>query len=238
MTPISTLPSAAPSRVGWVATATATSVTTEEVDPAVIDDYADDLAEFYGVEAEDVTVTTTYEATGTMQVTIPDDVAEEELVDTIASSIAESLGVHPSDVEVIVDMETGEVEFTVTSDSFEEATSNQFGLDNTNIQNAITDGIQEAIPEAIVEELKVSEDIGATLEFTVDANDAANDRTQAAFQSEELLSEFGDVTVEMAYVTTAPTFAPSISPTTSLPTSAPSITGSKLLVLSSTFEKI
>ena len=63
----------------------------------------------------------------------------------------------------------------------------------------------------------------ATLEFTVDANDADNDLTQAAWETEQMLSDF-DVEVESTYVTQAPTFVPSASPATSLPTASPSIT--------------
>eukprot|EP00493_Phyllostaurus_siculus_P003001 UN03014 len=55
-------------------------------------------------------------------------------------------------------------------------------------------------------------------------NDASNDLTQAAWQSEQLLSGFA-VVVDSSYVTHAPSFVLSSKPTTSLPSASPSLTG-------------
>ena len=74
---------------GWVATVSATTSTSEQIAQDIIDDYVGNVAEYYGVDESDVSVATVYEASGTMSVTIPDDVNEEELVDAIANSIAE-----------------------------------------------------------------------------------------------------------------------------------------------------
>ena len=59
-----------------------------------------------------------------------EDIAEEEIITTVTSSIVDSLGVHPSNVVVTVDIETGEVEFVITLDDFDEAVSVQFSLEN------------------------------------------------------------------------------------------------------------
>jgi len=222
--PLTSIHSAAPSLAGWVATVSTTASTTEEVEQSTINEFTTDLAEYYGVDEEDISVTATYSATGSMQVTIPSDVTEDEMVDAIISSIANSLGVHPSDVDVIVDMETGAVEFSVTSDSFGEASDNQFDLDSANFQNGIIDAIETAVPDASVDQFEVADDINDSLEFTIDADEATNDLTQAAWQSEQLLSSFGDVDVETVYRTGAPSLRPSVTPTTSLLTAAPSIT--------------
>jgi hypothetical protein len=164
-------------------------------------------------------------------------VTEEQLVDAISSSIAESLGVHPSEVNVEVDMETGAVEFTVASDNYENAAANQFELDNDQKIESIINEIEQTIPEVSVDSYDVTDDIEASLEFTVDANFAENDLTQAAWQSEQLLSDF-DVFVNTAYVTFAPTFVPSVTPTTPLPTAAPSMTGGVAIIeLSRTVSK-
>ena len=194
--PTTTIPSPSPSIAGWVATVTATAVATGEVDENTVEDYATDIAEYYGVAPDEVTVTTTYGAGGSMQVTIPDDISEVELVDAITNSIAESLGVHPSDVDVVVDMETGEVEYTVSSDNYLDAATNQFDLGRPQVQDAIAEAIQEAVPSVTIEEIEVDEEVNATLEFIVDANDASRNLEQAAYQSEQLLSDFGDVRTE------------------------------------------
>jgi hypothetical protein len=115
-------------------------------------------------------------------------------------------------------METGEVDFTVTSDNFNEAASVQFELENDKQIESIISGIEGALP-VTVENYDVNNDVAASIEFTVDADDANNDLTQAAWQSEQLLSDF-DVSVENAYITQAPTVMPSKHPSTSLPTSS------------------
>ena len=51
----------------------------------MIDEYTDSVAEFYGVPVADVTVTTSYETTGSLTVTTPDDLTEAELVDAITN---------------------------------------------------------------------------------------------------------------------------------------------------------
>ena len=193
--PTTPVPSVRPSLAGWVATVSANTVTTEDIDQSTIDDYTSTIADYYGVNTDDVTVTTTYAATGSMTVSIPDSVTEEDLVDAITTSISESLGVHPADVDVTVDMETGAVEFSVTSETFNDAAADQFDLDNANYQNAIVEAIQTAVPVS-VDTYNVADDVTAAIEFTVDADEASNDLTQAAWQSEQLLSDFDDVEVD------------------------------------------
>lgn len=197
--PVTSIPSASPSLAGWVASASTTTATTEAVDEAVIDGFVSDLANYYGVETTDIETTTVYTATGSLEISLPEGVSEAELVDAVSASIAESLGVHPQDVAVTVDMETGSVEFSVTSEDFDEASQNQFDLDNDNIQNSIVNAIETAVPEATVDSYEVEADVTATIEFTIDADDATNDRTQAEWQSEQLLSSFGDVEIESKY---------------------------------------
>ena len=180
---------------GWIATVSASTTATSEMSTSTINDYATSVAEFYGVEPSDVVVSTAYESTGSLTLTIPDDLSEDELTDAVIASLAESLGVHPQDVGVTVDMETGEVDFVITSDTFGDAASIAFDLDNYQYQDDITESIQNALPLVTVDTFEPSAEVTASLEFTIDANDADNDLTQAAWQSEQLLSDF-DVTIE------------------------------------------
>eukprot|EP00493_Phyllostaurus_siculus_P005344 UN05383 len=101
-------------------------------------------------------------------------------------------------------METGEVSYTVTTDSFNDAASTQFDLAKDSTQDDITSAIETAFPSIDVDNVGVSEEIDVSIEFTVDANNAGSDVTQAAWQTEQMLSAF-DVNVENASVTQAPT---------------------------------
>ena len=196
--PVTSIPSASPSLSGWRAEITASSPTTSDIEDAAINDYASDIANYYGVPIEDVQTSTAYETSGTLTMTIPDDVPESDVIDAVTISIAETLGVHPSNVEVVVDMETGEVEYIVSSNSFLEAAGVQYDLENTQFQEAITESIEETLPSVSTESITVSPEITATMAFVVDADDARNDLTQAAYQTEELLSGF-DMVVESTF---------------------------------------
>ena len=193
--PITKIPTRAPTFSGWISTIRASTTATSNFDQNAIDNYASDIADYYGVDASDVAVSTNYESSGTLSLTIPDDVSQSELTDAVTASLADSLGIHPQNVEVTVDMETGEVEFTIISDSFNNAAGVSFDLNNYQYQDDITNLLQDALPGVSVAVVDTSEDVNVTFEIEIDANDAENDLTQAAWQSEQLFSDF-DVSVE------------------------------------------
>jgi hypothetical protein len=227
--PTSTTPSSASTMIGWITTISASTSTTTELNADLVNSYANEVVDFYGVEPTDVSITTSYESSGSISLTISDDVPESEIVDTITSSIANSLGVHPQNVKVDVDMETGEVEFFITSDSFSDAAGVTFSLDNYQYQSDIIEEIEAGLSLVEIGSFDTSKEVIASIDFIIDANNAANDLTQASWQSQQLLSGF-EVRIENSYVTHAPTFTPSIEPTSSLPTRAPSLTGSVAIV--------
>eukprot|EP00493_Phyllostaurus_siculus_P018869 UN19167 len=97
-----------------------------------------------------------------MIISIPDSVTEMELNDAVTNSIAESLGVHPSDIEVTVDMITGEVEFYNCRGRFlmKRLVFNSISKMDK-IKNEIISAIEDAIPSVEVEEYNVSDDVTA-----------------------------------------------------------------------------
>lgn len=194
--PTTAIPSAAPSMSGWVATVSTSTATTEEIDSTIVDDYISQIATIYGVDPSDITSETAYATSGSMQMTIPIGVSEDEVIDAVTASIAEALGVHPQDVDVLVNVDTGDVQYTVTSDNYSDAAGNQFDLANDIVRDGIIASIESVLPSATVDGYEVSEDVDATLTFTVDADDALNDLTQAAFQANNVLSDFGEVDIE------------------------------------------
>lgn len=207
-----------------MATVNAIAIATQGFDDTILDDYTLNIANIYGINPNDVTPIVKYEATGSMIISIPESVTEEDIVDTLTSSIADALDIHPSNVAVNIDLDSGEVEFVIATEEFNEALGVQFDLEKVQTQNEIINSIENVIPSATIEEYNISNDVTAMIEFTVDANESNNDLTQAAWKSEQLLSDF-DVTVESKYLTYSPTFFPSKSPTTSIPTRSPSLTG-------------
>jgi len=194
--PVTSIPTSPPSITGLVATVSASTSTTAALDSEDVANYEQNVAEYYGVDVDAVTTEVVYSASGSLTVSVPEDVSEEELVQSVTETIAESLGVHPQNVEVEVDLETGEVSFTVVSNDFDVIQQAQFNLQNEGVQGDIISSIVEDIPSAVVENLVVAEETTATIEFTVDANSASNDVTQAAWQTEQLLSADFEVVIE------------------------------------------
>lgn len=227
------MPSSSPSIIGWVSKIIASTTITQQLDTTTIDSYTSRVAEFYGTQPEYIEVETTYETSGKVSISTPDGVSEEEVINTIANAIAESLGLHPSDVDVAMNMITGEAVFTVTSEDYGEAVATQFALETDQRIASIIRSIEAEIPDIIVNNFDVDDDVTVSLEFAVDANNASNDLTQAAWLSEQLLSDF-EVTIDASYVTYTPTSIPSLTPTTSLPSIAPSLTGAISIIELST----
>ena len=108
------MPSSRPSITGIVVTLTLTA--DEIIDSTSIDSLEEQIAIDYGVNVDDVTVDTIYTVTGTLQVDdIPDDISEQELEEALQQSVADALGVHSRDVDVVVDPETGDITYTISS---------------------------------------------------------------------------------------------------------------------------
>eukprot|EP00493_Phyllostaurus_siculus_P022589 UN22923 len=72
--------------------------------------------------------------------------SEDELTSALQSSIADALNIHESDVEIIIDAETGEVSYTITSTTAEDASSLQNVLQEPTTSDIISSGVSEAIP--------------------------------------------------------------------------------------------
>ena len=229
LTPVSSIPSSAPSMAGWVASVDATASVTTSIDASVIAEYEAAIAGYYGVSSDSISSTTTYSTGGSFVMAIPDDTSEEVIVNAVVVSVSAAIGAHPSDVDVVVDMESGLIEFTVNSESYSEAAEAKFDLENDGYQYAIVADIVGSVPDSSVESITISDVIEAEIEYTIDADDATQDRTQAAFRTEELLSDF-DVEVKNVYITHAPTLVPSLSPSTSVPSASPSITGAVAVI--------
>ena len=83
-------------------------------------DLVEDIAEVYNVSTDDVDLTVDYVTRGTLNVTIPEELSEEEAIAALTSAIAAAVGVHEKDVTVTIDLD-GVVHYEIAGDSYEEA---------------------------------------------------------------------------------------------------------------------
>ena len=90
----------------------------------------------FGVYPGNVNADVHYEITGSVKIsTDGSDISDEELISALQSSIADALNVHSSDVEVVIDPDTGLATYTVSSATAEAAEDLQKAL-QTSATNA------------------------------------------------------------------------------------------------------
>ena len=171
LSPSSATPSSTPSISGLVATVTAASVATDDISASEINDYTSSVAEFYGVDPSDVETTVDYVASGTLDITIPTDVSEEDAIEALQDSISDVLGVHSSDVVVTID-DDGIVSYSVTGGSHAEAEAIQNAAAESDFASQVTDDLVESGSTVTVESSTSNEDIEVVVSATVDTTDA------------------------------------------------------------------
>ena len=109
----------------------------------------------------------------------------EEVVGSLEAVLAEELGVHPQNVEVVFDTETGLVTYVITSEDAETLLSLQSVLEQDNTIDTIDSNLGEFIT---VTGHTAPEEIEFTIDFVVDAT-VVEDPEIAIFLVEEQLEE-------------------------------------------------
>ena len=144
--PTSTVPTAAPSITGAVVFVETNKPVTESLSDSDVQEIITLAENTFGVYPGNVEADVSYDITGTIVVSSDDDVSDEELASALQSSIANALSVHESDVEVVIDPETGVATYTISSASAEDATALQDALQETSTNDAITSGVSTTLP--------------------------------------------------------------------------------------------
>jgi len=229
MFPTTLVPSPVPSQTGLIITVTAGAPVEIPIPSNEVSSYESQVAEYYGVSATDVTTQVKYSTTGTLTVDISDEVVEDDLRMVIESSIASVLDIHPSLITVDINSDTGVVTYVIEDDDFVTIANAEFELDGDAQLFEIKSQIEENILGVVVENISSSSDVRGEIIFTIDAEGATNDMTHAEYYTSELLSGY-NVNVDEAFVSSAPSFTPSLIPTTSLPSASPSITGAVAMI--------
>lgn len=132
-----------------------------------------------------------------MQLSIPENTSEDEAVDAVSSTLVNLLDVHPSDIVVIhLDLETGAVEYKISSETFSETSDIQSilaSLSNDDIEISM----QELIPSIMVESNSVEDNIEVGVSIVIDGSNSENLR-EARVGVENILTNLGyDVTNSM-----------------------------------------
>ena len=167
---------------------------TQKLTDADIESIMNIAIDEFDVSNEDIRAEVSYVTSATIQLAIPEETSEDEVVDALSSSLADLLGVHPRDIVVTsVDLETGEIEYEFSSEVFSETSDIQSILDSLSNDN-IEESMQEFLPFVTVESNNVDENIEVDVSIVVDGSDAGNLR-EARIGVETILTDMGyDVT--------------------------------------------
>ena len=138
--PFTTIPSAHPTITGSVTSLTLSGITSDSMSVHEIDEITSDIAGVYGVTEADVVLTVDYISSGALNATIPSAMSHSEAVDSIEKSISDILGIHSSNVNVLIDDE-GKITYSVAVDSYITAAS----MVNTTQQGTFVSQLYDAL---------------------------------------------------------------------------------------------
>ena len=141
------MPSAVPTITGAVVFVDMNKLVTSSLTDDEIIEIVNEAEDTFGVYPGDIEVEVTYDITGSISIeTDGSEVSEGELVSALQDSIANTLNVHPSDVSVSIDSETGIATYTISSASAKAALNLQEAVHDSSISDAIGSKISDEIP--------------------------------------------------------------------------------------------
>ena len=243
MAPTSTVPTMAPTITGSVVFVEMNKIVTASLSEEDVAEIVASAETTFNVYPGSVEAEISYDITGTVAITTDGtDLSEESVASALQTSIADTLNVHPSDVDVVIDSDSGVATYTISSATADEAAVLQDELQLATTSDAIASEVANVLPaiSSVTRylifpyefnfELIVDPEYGvyAEVTLTVDATNADDvDSSIAAF--EVSAGDDWSVDAQAVFVSSAPTEAPSTIPTalpsTLQPSSQPSITG-------------
>ena len=172
---MTSLPTGTPSITGLVVSVGISSATDSPLSSEEVAYLESVVAQAYGVSTEELSTVVEYVTSGTLTVDVPADVSSDEVISDLTEALSEALGVSPEDVELVYDASTGEVTYTVTSASFEEADAALSTLQASSFVESI-----EALTETVsVTSVSPSAEISADVTVVVDADEVTVPLQQA-----------------------------------------------------------
>lgn len=145
--PTSTLPTASPSITGSVVFVEMNAVVTASLSDEAIADIINIAENSFGVNPGNVEAEVVYDISGSIPISIDGEYIEEEIISALQNSMAETLNIHPSDVVVDIDSQTGVAAYVISSHSADDASNLQASLQLPSTREVISSQVAAALPE-------------------------------------------------------------------------------------------
>ena len=190
------VPSGLPTITGEVSYVSLSGFVTSDISSSDILDISNEIAQIYGVDEDDTETTVEYILSGTLNITIPDDINEDDVINSLQESISNALGVHSSDVVVTFDDE-GVITYSVSGSTFTEVASLQASVEHNDFVNSVNDALRQSELDILLEAISSNEDIETVISVTVDTTVASETQTPEIAIA-QLVSEYDltDSTIE------------------------------------------
>ena len=185
MSPLSSSPTVAPSFLGIVVSIGITTPTTEPLDETEVEYLENLVAEAYGVNNGDLNTAIEYVTTGTLDVTIPDDIPENQAIADLTTALSEVLDVSEDSITVEINPTTGEVTYTVATEDYD-TTSN---IQNQLQDDTLVDILNQNTDAVSIDSITSSEKIIAEVAVVVDGDEVVFPFQQAENRFDALLDD-------------------------------------------------
>lgn len=169
------IPSGFPTITGAVSSVSLSGSITTDISVTDIIDITDEIAQIYGVDNNDFETTVSYITSGSLNITVSDDVNEDDVIESLQDAISSVLEVHPSDVIVSIDDE-GIATFSVSGSTFAEVSALQSIVEQEGFADFVSNHLEEHRSEVSVESSTSVDDIEVVVSATIDTTDATGTR--------------------------------------------------------------
>ena len=145
-----------------------------EYSDAELQELIQKVADEYGLDKKDIETDINYEVSGTFIVENADPAKAAIVEDTIKNSISQQTGVPVSDIDVDYNIDTGEVSYTVQTESYTESNGIKENIDNDSFTNEIKTSLSDIDNNIDISSPTVGESIVAGINIVVDGKDTVD----------------------------------------------------------------
>lgn len=173
---------------GAVALVELSQPVTESMNTDEVHDIQTEVANTYGVDIEEVDVDVVYQTTGTLDLSIGDNIDEDQLISDLENELLALLGLQEGEIEITI--ENGVATYVIDSNSVETAQEIQSVLESSELQATLDEAVGD---DVTIDSMAVDDEITAEIVVTVDTTNAENNLQEAGEALEESFQEQGFV---------------------------------------------
>ena len=227
MAPITQIPTSRPSITGEIISIDIYGFVTSEFSSIELENITETIKEQYGISNQEIELESTYQLSGLLKMSTPEDVSEKKALQMIEESLSELLGIHPSQMKLSLN-EDGNMNYVISSETFDDLSAIQNEFENDEFVVELETILQNKFSEFFVFEIIPAEDgeiflqIAITIDATnIEKNANVRDVINALIQ---------DVGLHVSFEEYFLTSSPSNLPFTFVPSSLPSYSGSLIFM--------